>query len=158
MSQQIIKTAWALASVLFKVWELSRAKQGMFQGRAGREFRKMSNKIPLCFPKTQPPKPQTLQQSRKASVFFSHAPQTKILAGSFRENSVHSIIPLTGEIRTPTPVMQTQPLPPNLASDKGSKETASLVEQFYLHSIDQIFWTRGQRKPDTWQTQQPRSA
>lgn len=79
MSQPIIKTAWALASVLFKVWNPSRAKQGVFQERAGRGFRKMSNKIPLCFPKTQLPMPQTLQQSRKASMFFSHAPQTKIL-------------------------------------------------------------------------------
>lgn len=108
MSQQIIKTARAPASVLFKVWNLSRAKQGVFQERTGRGFRKMSNKIPPHFPKTQLPKPQTLQQSGKASMFFSHTPQTKIL----------TLSTLTGETQAPTPGTQTQ-LPPNLAYVKG---------------------------------------
>lgn len=125
MSQQIIKTVRAPASVLFKVWNLSRAKQGVFQERTGRGFRKMSNKIPSHFPKTQLPKPQTLQQSGKASMFFSHTPQTKIL----------NLSTLTGETQAPTPGTQTQ-LPPNLAYDKGSTETASLVEPAL---IDKIF-------------------
>lgn len=48
-------------------------------------------------------------------------------------DSVHRVIPVTGETQMPTPVTPTQQLPPNLAYDKGSTETASLVEQFYLH-------------------------
>lgn len=58
-------------SLLIKEWNLSRAKQGVFQERTGRKFRKMADNIPLPFPKTQFPKPQMPQQNRKRHVYFT---------------------------------------------------------------------------------------
>jgi len=59
-----------------RAWSLSRAKQGVFQERAGREFRKMPNKIPLPFPNIVSQAPNTTAEQKNKRV-FNHTPQTR---------------------------------------------------------------------------------
>lgn len=104
--QQIIQTASAPPeSVLFKAWNFSRAKQGVFQERAGRKFRKTPNKIPLPFPKHSFPSPnyysRTEKQMRSSIVLLSWL----LLALSTR--TLNIIISLTEENQKLTPVTQT---------------------------------------------------